>query len=169
MPFLGVVSFYWYTFLLTLFPHLHYLPPPRILDISVEGTYLYFFYIKYMIMILGHFKKINNSILSTSSNEALIIKMHCFKGMERVASITSSYYKFAEAAILVFALVRNLVGWEKFTVKSKDFILINVCIFFLLVKIFLIKERTCPHYKNYSLCLRLILILCDQEVVTHIT
>lgn len=25
-------------------------------------------------------------------------------GMERVASITSSYYKFAEAAILVFAL-----------------------------------------------------------------
>lgn len=38
--------------------------------------------------------------------DKLYIKLQLWDtgGMERVASITSSYYKFAEAAILVFAL-----------------------------------------------------------------
>ena len=53
---------------------------------------------------LDHFGKIYK--VGTEDNVGKEIKLQLWDtgGMERVASITSSYYKYSEAAILVFAL-----------------------------------------------------------------
>nr|CAI5864231.1 unnamed protein product [Callosobruchus analis] len=48
---------------------------------------------------LDHFSKLFNA-----SDRDIKLQLWDTGGMERVASITSSYYKFAEAAILVFSL-----------------------------------------------------------------
>lgn len=55
-------------------------------------------------LVLINVIKLRLNILSPSDKSSLFFKLWDTGGMERVASITSSYYKYSEAAILVFAL-----------------------------------------------------------------
>ena len=53
---------------------------------------------------LDHFGKIFKVGENEGNGKEIKLQLWDTGGMERVASITSSYYKFSEAAILVFAL-----------------------------------------------------------------
>ena len=53
---------------------------------------------------LDHFGKVYKVGTAENSGKEIKLQLWDTGGMERVASITSSYYKYSEAAILVFAL-----------------------------------------------------------------